>query len=228
VTDHRRLTKKQLKQDRFLEAIYAAWAYAQDNMAIVIGGAIALIAVVALGVRVGGTVAGPPKGNPEAERALSAARMQFLTGQTEAASAALDDVRKKYGSSTVGREATLLLANSMYETGQFAQALPVFEQYLKKPLHDDLTRDHARLAIAACREETGDVAGAIQGYEDLWNTATNPALRVQAAMSAGRVSEAQGQTDRAIAFYEGVADHYPDAPEAEAARFRVLELRSPS
>jgi len=228
VTDHRRLTKKQLKQDRFLEAVYSAWAYAQDNMAVVIGGAIALIAVIALGVRVGGTVAGGPRGNPDAERALSAARMQFLTGQSDAGAAALEDVRKKYGGSPVGREATLLLANSLYESGQFAQALPVFEDFLKKPLHDDLTRDHARVAIAACREETGDVAGAVQAYREIWNTAKNPALRVQAAMAAARCSETQGNVDQAVSLYQGVADQYPDCPEAETARFRILELQSPS
>ncbi|HMB67690.1 MAG TPA: tetratricopeptide repeat protein [bacterium] len=228
MSDHRRLTKKQLKQDRFLEAVFTAWNYARDNVAIVIGGTLVLIALIALGVRVGSTVSGAPRGNPEAERALSSARMQFLSGQPDAATVALEDVRKKYGGSTVGREATLLLANSLYESGQFAQALPVFQDYLKKPLHDDLTRDHARIAIAACQEETGDIAGAVQTYEGIWSDAQNPALRVQAAMAAARCSETQGQTDRAISLYRAVADDYADSPEAEAARFRLLELQSPS
>lgn len=228
MTDHRRLTKKQLKQDRFLEAVFTAWAYARDNMAIVVGGALALIALIVLGVRVGGTVAGAPQGDPEAERALSAARMQFLQGQPDAGAAALEQVRQRYGSSPVGREASLLLANSLYEAGQFAQALTVFQEYLRKPLHDDLTRDNARLAIAACREETGDLPGAMQAYEEVWGTAANPALRAQAAMSAARCALAQGQPDRAADLYESVAERYPDSPEAETAKFRLLELRSAS
>jgi TolA-binding protein len=227
VTDHRRLTKKQLKQDRFLEAVFTAWAYARDNVAIVVGGALALVALIVLGVRVGGTVAGAPQGDPDAERALSAARMQFLQGQPDAGAAALEEVRQRYGSSPVGREASLLLANSLYEAGQFAQALTVFQEYLRKPLHDDLTRDNARLAIAACREETGDLAGAMQAYED-WGAAANPALRAQAAMSAARCALALGQPDRAAGFYESVAERYPDSPEAETAKFRLLELRGTS
>lgn len=227
MTDHRRLTKKQLKHDKFLEAIYAAWAYAQDNIGVVIGGAVALIAIVVLGVRVGGSVGGP-HGNPEAERALSAARTQFLTGQGEAATAALEDVRRRYGSSAAGKEATLLLANSLYQAGDYARALTVFQDFLRKPLHDDLTRDNARLAIAACREETGDLAGASEGYREIWDTAFNPALRVQAAMAAARCERAQGQTDRAAALYRSVVADYPESPEADTARFLLLEIESPS
>jgi tetratricopeptide (TPR) repeat protein len=220
---HRRLTKKQLKQDRFLEAVYQAWGYAQDNVAVVIGGVIALIALVALGVRVGGTVSGP-KGDPEAERALSDARMLFLAGQPDAGVAALEEVRKRHGGSAVGREATLLLANSLYESGQFEPALAVFQEYLRKPLHDDLTRDHARVAIASCREEMGDLAGAQQAYEEIWTTAANPALRVQGAMAAARCARAQSQADREAGFYRSVVETYPDCPEAELARFRLLEI----
>lgn len=224
-----RLTKKQLKQDRFLQTIYTAWAYAQDNVAVVVAGSVGVVALVVLGVRVGGsTIGGTERGNPEAERALSAARTQFLSGRPDAGLAALDDLRSRQGGTRAGKEATYLLANALYESGDYARALQVFQDFLRKPLHDDLMLDGARLAVAACREESGDLAAAAADYLVLWKESANPATRAQAGVAAARCAAAQGQNDRARELYQSVADAYSGSPEGQQAAFRLLEIEHSS
>ncbi|MGQ0720003.1 MAG: tetratricopeptide repeat protein [Candidatus Eiseniibacteriota bacterium] len=222
-----RLTKKQLKHDQFLESLYGVWAYAQDHLGVVIAALVGVVVAVVLGVRVGGSAVGGGSegGNPEAERALSLARTQFMAGQSEAGLAALEELRKQHRGTRAAREGTYLLGNALLEAGEGARAAQVFEEFLREPLHDDLLQDAARLAIASCQEETGDMAAALEAYTALWKGEGRTGTRLLAARGAARAAEALGQSDRAAAIYEEIADAYPDAPEAEEARFRLLELR---
>jgi TolA-binding protein len=226
-----RLTKKQLKQDRFLDTTRHIAALARENVALTILGIAAFVALIAVGVRVGGSAAGGGGGGMKSsasEKALIDARTQFLTGDLEAGRAALDDVRTRHAGSRAGREATYLLGNTLYELGQYDEARRTFEDFLKKPLYDDLLKDGALLAIAACREEAGDLSGALADYTSLWNTASNPGTRLQAAMAGARCAKLQGLDARARELYQGVVDTFPDAPESQEARFAVLGLEGPS
>lgn len=220
-----RLTKKQLKQDKFVETVRMALSYARDNVAVTVLSVVGFVAIVALALRVGGTAVGGSGGDNEAERALASARSQFLSGGLEAGAAALEDVRTRHSGSDAAREATYLLANTLYESGEFARARQVFEDFLKKPLHDDLLVDGARLAVAACKEEEGDLSGATSDYLALWSDATvSTGTRIQAALAAGRCARQQGQDERAREVYEGLAAAFPSSPEAEEARFQLLQL----
>jgi len=108
--------------------------------------------------------------------------------------------------------------------GDWAGARAAFEDFLKQPLYHDLMVDGARLAIAACKEESGDLLGAAGDYRNLWETGTSPGARIQAVLAAARVARTQGRDAEARELYQGLIDAYPKAPEAEDARFRLLEL----
>jgi TolA-binding protein len=222
-----RLTKKQLKHDQFLEGVYAVWAYAQDHIGVVIAGVAGVIVAVVLGVRVGGSAvgAGSAGGDPEAERALSMARTLFVSGQGETGVAALRELRERHRGSRAAREGTYLLGNALLESGDHAGAIQAFEDFLKEPLHGDLLQGGARLAIAACREESGDLASALEAYTALWKANETDGTRILAALGAGRCAETLGQWDGAAAAYQELADAFPQSPEAEEARYRLLELR---
>jgi predicted negative regulator of RcsB-dependent stress response len=222
-----RLTKKQLKEDPFLEGLQTALAYARDNVAVVIGGGVLFIAAVVLAVRIAGSFAGgTPHGNPEAERALADARTEFSMGRMDEGIAALDEVRAEYHGSDAAREATYTLGAAYYETGDYQKAQATFEEFLRKPLHDELLRDGAKLAIAACKEESGDVEGALTAYKDVWQHGTFAGTQIQGAMSAARLAADQGRTAEARELYQFVVDQHPASPEAESAEFRLLELNS--
>lgn len=222
-----KLTKRQLKHDKFIDWIYGAWAYAQDNVTAVLGGAVVVIVLVVLGVWVGGSrVSGGPKaGDREAERALTTAREQFGAGQPEAAVATLDDLRDRRGKSRAAREGTYILGNVLFQSGDYAGAEKAFRDFLQRPLHGDLLRDGARLGIAASLEEQGNLDAASAEYLTLWTSGIQPGTRLQGGLGAARCALAQGAPERAADLYQQVADAFPDAPEGQDARFRALELR---
>jgi TolA-binding protein len=221
-----RLTKKQLKRDRFIEIVYTAVNYVRDHVGVAIGGVIALIAIIALGVKIGGSSTGVQGGNSEAEKALAAAAGEYSLGRSDEGLAALQAVRTEHRGSRAAREATYLLGNAFYESGDYAQAKTMFEDFLKKPLYDDLLADGARFAIAACSEELGDLAGAAEGYGAIWNAPkSQPAMRIQAGLAAARCARFQGDKDRAIQIYDTIIEKYPVAPEAAQARFESLLLK---
>jgi TolA-binding protein len=221
-----RLTKKQLKQDKFVEGVRVALTYARENIAVTVLGLIGFVALVTLALRVGGTaIGGDGPQDTEADRALASARGQFLTGSLEAGAAALEDVRSRHSGSRAAREATYLLGNTLYENGEYARAQKAFEDFLKKPLHGDLLRDGARLGIAACKEETGNLAGATSDYLNLWNAPdAHPGTRLQAALAAARCSRAQGLDERARELYEEIQARFPSTLEADEARFQLLQM----
>jgi TolA-binding protein len=220
-----KLTKRQLKQDQFLQSVYIAWGYARANLAPTLLGLVGLVAAVMLAVQIGGSAAtGTRSQDPEAEQALVAAGNEFAQGRLESGAEALREVKRRHGSTRAGREASYLLGDSLFEMGDYAAAQAAFEEFLKDPLYDDLLIDGARLAIAACKEESGDLPGAAQDYRTLWTSAESPAVRVQAALAAARVARTQGRDADARELYQGIVDAYPQAPEAEDARFALLEI----
>jgi len=221
-----RLTRKQLKRDRFIEMATTVGAYVRDNVAVAIGGVVALVAIIALGVKIGGSEAGNGGGNSEADRALASAAGEYSAGDLDAGVAALQAVRTEHRGSRAAREATYLLGNALFEAGDFSQARTMFEEFLKKPLYDDLLADGARIAVAACREETEDIAGAAADYRALWNApGTQSALRVQAGLAAARCARSLGDMAQALAIYDGIAAKFPLAPEVPQAKFEAMLLR---
>ena len=216
-----RLTKRQLKHDRFLELMQEGMSYARDHAFVVAGAVIVFIAAVTLAVRVAGTAVGPRADNPDAQRALAAARTEFAMGRMDAGREALDQVTKSYGSSRAGREATYILANAYYESGDWAKASEAFEAFLRKPLYNDLLMDGAKLGIAACKEESGDLQGAYDAYKALWEGGHHLATRLDAAMAAARCAQGLGHPQDARTLYQAVVDAYPDAPTATEAKFAL-------
>jgi len=219
-----RLTRKQLKEDHFVEFIAKAAAYTRENTVVVVIAVVVFVGAVAAAVRVGGQAAGMGQGDPESARALSLARQQFTVAGVEAGAAALEQVRADHGRSEAGREATYVLANAYFEMGEWAKSEQAYRDFLAKPLHDDLIRDGALLGIAACKRESGDLAGAADQNRQIWEDGTTAGTRIDAALAAARIARELGQPDEARRLYESVIESFPGAPEVERARFELYRL----
>jgi tetratricopeptide (TPR) repeat protein len=219
-----RISRKQLKQDKFVEVVFGAWNYARQNVLVTAAGVVFFVALVGLAFKIGGSVTGGPHLNEDAQRSLATARTEFGLGRFDAGAAALEDLVARYGGSRAAREATFLLGNAYFEAGDFARARETFTAFLGNPLYGDLMRDGAHLAIAACYEETADPEAAMHEYLSLWQGGSNPAARLDAALGAARCALAEGNRQRARAIYEEVSKTYPDSPQAAQAGYELLLL----
>jgi TolA-binding protein len=219
-----RLTKRQLKHDQFLEFLQEAAVFARAHAFYVAAGLAVFVAAVALAVRIGGSAAGPRVDNSAAEKSLSEARTEFALGRMDSGRQALEQLRSSHGSSRAGREATYILANAYYESGDWAKAADAFRAFLDKPLYHDLLLDGARMGLAACKEQSGDVPGALEDYKKLWTGALQPGSRIEAALAAARCARALGRAADARALYQALIDAYPDATAAQDAKFGLMTL----
>ncbi len=223
-----RLTKKQLKEDHFVEAVQKGLVYAKENPLVVGAGILGFVALVVLAVRIGGSAAGLEGStvNVEAQSALTEARSEFALGRLDTGTAALEEIRQRWSKDDVGREATYILANAHLEAGNWAEAKTTFEEFLGNPLHEDLLVDGARIGIAACLEVSGDLAAAADSYTAIWKDGTTPATRIQAALAAARCARSSGNPTGALELLQSVLETFPGVPEADEVRFEVLRLES--
>jgi TolA-binding protein len=219
-----RITRRQLKEDHFVDMVGRAAAYARENTVVVVIAVLVFIAAITAAVRIGGQAAGVGKGDSESAQALSQARQQFLTGSLESGAAALEQVRKEFGRTPEGREATYILANTYLQMGEPAKAEATYREFLERPLLDGLLHDGALLGIAAAREEAGNAAGALESYREVWEQGRTPGARLSGALAAGRVALDMGRTEEARTVYQAVVDTFPESPEADDARFALLRL----
>lgn len=220
-----RLSRKQLKEDRFVDLVAQGVEYARENTVVVVIAAVVFVGAVAAAIQIGGQAAGAggDTDSPGAQ-ALSEARQAFLGGNLEAGATALEQVRADHARSDAGREATYILANTYLQLGDYAKAEEAYRAFLAKPLHDDLMVDGARLGIAAAKEEAGDLSGAAAAYREVWDSGTTAGARIQGAMSSARIAETLGQPDAARNLLQAIVDTYPTSPAAEQAEFRLMSL----
>lgn len=220
-----RLTRKQLKEDRFVDLVAQGVDYARENTVVVVIAAVVFIGAVAAAIQIGGQAAGAgAETDSPGAQALSQARQAFLGGNLEAGASALEQVRADHARSDAGREATYILGNTYLQLGDYTKAEETYREFLAKPLHDDLMVDGAKLGIAAAKEEAGDLSGAAAEYRQVWESGVTPGARIQGAMSSARLLATLGQSAAAKELLQAIVDTYPATPAAEQAEFRLMSL----
>ncbi len=181
----------------------------------------ALLAAVGLGIY--GLRASDAKKSANASTALYAAQGPLQEGKVDVAQKALGEVATRYKGTSAGEQAVLLLAQSYYDAGQFAQGIERLEA----------ARSGASSAFAAAMDVL--IAG---GYEGLADFEKAAAQYGKAATSAGSETERDGHVlsqarllmragkrAEATALFEGLLAKI-GSPYAQEAAVRLGELRA--
>ncbi|HOV59483.1 MAG TPA: tetratricopeptide repeat protein [Candidatus Hydrogenedentes bacterium] len=113
-------------------------------------------------------------------------------------------------------------AQQMMDAGKWDAAIKALEATLKNARQ--VTRpEMLALKIAECHEKAERPDKAMDGYRKLAESDGDPAIRGEARVRLGRLLEAAGSTDDAIAQYEAAVKGASGEPAARAA-FRLGEL----
>jgi soluble lytic murein transglycosylase len=153
----------------------------------------------------------------------------------------LDRLIKNYPDSPLLRAARLLQGDTLFDLGEHAAALPVYQQFVEKYAsgNDAL---QAAYKSARCSEQLGDLSGAGKAYRTIWlnNPASSMAARaeddLQRLTAAGTIVAAytpqelfkRGTTlcdlrkfDQALKTFQGIA---PVEPKSEFAQRLALKI----
>lgn len=154
-----------------------------------------------------------------ASRALSEAQRSVASGNLPLAAADLQKLVQRYGSTSAGAQARLLLAQVNFQQGKVADGMKLLDEVRSAgPLQASV---HA--LRAAGLEQEGKSAEAAAEYLRAADAATMQSERAGYRSDAARAYATAGNTAEALKIWQAMADD-PTSPLNAEARLRVGEL----
>lgn len=221
--EHRqRPAKAELEEDEFLEWVLNAAQFVRDRAQLFIGGAVAVVAVIAIATFV--------QGQREDARGRAAALLFEVTvadqsGQVDQALRLAQQLVDEYGGTPSAAQGTVMLANRYFALGRYGEAQRLYQRYLDDggDLHPPLLYA-ALTGLAACQEAQGDLAGAAQAYTRYADDHPDEAPSALALIGAARCYALLGDASRQRSCLERITREYPTTPTAQRAREQLAML----
>ncbi len=216
----KRLSKKQLKRDRFVEQTFdwAHWAETHRNQ--VLAGVVGVALLVAA-FFVYRNMARDAEA--QAARDYISARQSYFAGNYPLAVSDLRRFLDEHGRSSYADDAEFFLADAYHEAGDDAQAIAALEKFLddhgKSPF-----AGAARRLLAAVYQSAGQYDKAVETYREAIDAAGYDELKAQLHHELAEVYEAQGKPAQAVDEYRAVVELEPDGDAAQEARRRIAEI----
>jgi tetratricopeptide (TPR) repeat protein len=220
---HRRLTKRQIKQDPLVTWTARIEDYASENMTrILIGvGAVALVIALVFVVR-----SARRNAELEASGLLAQAQFELWSGSPARAGELAQQVIDSASGTRSGKIAHLVRGDALLATGDSEGALAAYREFLAREKRDPVLRLSARRGMAVALENIGQYAEAAAAYEELARDDLLPAT--QDLLAASRCLVQAGDDTRARELYQEIIDNHPDEPAAADAKMRLIELEHKS
>lgn len=214
----KRLSKKQLKSDRFVKQTFdwAHWAETHRSQVLVaLAGIVVLVA--AFFVYRGLARAG----EEDASRSYIQARQAYFAGNYQLAVGDLQGFVDDHGDSSYGDDARIFLADALYQAGDPQAAVEVLQWFHR---NDSPFAVNALLLEAAAYQAMGSLDPAIETYREALELADVDARRAEILGGLADVYKLKGDTAQAAAQLQAIVDLDPEAPAAELARRERAEL----
>jgi len=217
----KRITKKQIKEDKFVTNTFKVVEFVQEHMTQLILGVVAIVVIVAISILVTNSRKGKEL---EAAAQLGRAQLVYQTGDYEGAVHLLEPVLRQYGGSISASQATYYLANCHYFSDNYDKALEFYKKYLNMKHTLPSLKASAMAGVAACHEQKGEFSDAARQYEEAVKVFPEYYQAPEFLMSAGRCFESAGQTEEAKKAYQKVVDAYPESNSIQMAKIAVSEF----
>ena len=216
----KRLSKKQLKHDRFVKRTFDWAHWAETHRREMIGGAVALVVLLAGFFVYRGVSRGAEE---EAARDYLMARQAYFAGNYQLAVSDLQGFIDRYAGSGYVDDARLFLGESQLQAGQPAEAVATLETLLDDH-GDSPLADNGRRLLAAAYAQAGQVDRAVETYREAIEDTPFDELKVQIHASLARLFESQSRPEEAVAEYQAILELTPEGPAADEARREIAEL----
>lgn len=214
----KRLSKKQLKRDRFVEHTFD-WAHWAETHRSQVLAALAGIAVLVAAFFVYRGLA--RAGDEDASRSYIQARQAYFAGNYQLAVGDLQGFIDDHGDSSYGDDARIFLADALYQAGDPQAAVEVLQWFHR---HDSPFAVNALLLEAAAYQAMDSFDPAIESYREALELADVNARRVEILGGLADVYELKGDTAQAAAQLQAIVDLDSEAPAADLARRELAEL----
>ncbi|UCE19261.1 MAG: tetratricopeptide repeat protein [Gemmatimonadota bacterium] len=217
----KRITKKQMKQDKLVTYSFKVLNYVQDHSRQFIFGITGLIVVLLIGFLM---VSSKKKKEISAANMLGSSEIVYQSGDYQNSIPLFESVIQRYDGTRSSAHATYLLANAYFFTGNFDKAHQYFERYVNKYHKLPTLTASAIAGVAACYEEKEDYIEAGRWYERAASEFQDFYMAPEYLLSAGRCYESAGDTEKAKRVYQRIVDQYPESNSIQQAKVSLIEF----
>jgi outer membrane protein assembly factor BamD (BamD/ComL family) len=215
-----RITKKEIKQDKFVTYSLKASEWVQKHLNEVLIGAGGVILVAAILFFV---ISSQGKKQRKAAELLGQASLELQTGNMGQAVGGLQTVLNKYGGTKSAGKAAFLLASAFFYSRDYVQAQTFFETYLEKYHEDPLLSASAQAGIADCHMQRGNFIPAAEAFVEAASLDPPDFLASQYLFKGACAFLKAEQKDKAKELLNRLIEEYPDSREVHQAKLKLAE-----
>jgi TolA-binding protein len=217
----KRITKRQIKEDKFVTFYFKAVDFFKKNMNKVTIGLVVVLAVIILVM-----LFRQSKKTAElnASVQLAKANSEIAHGQYQQTIDILLNMINNYSGTSSASRGVYLLAHTYFQNGEYENAITYFKKYLDDYGGDPILTSGAYSGLGACYEQLGKLSDAAQAYE---NGATKYAGSFEAPqqlMNAARCYALENRIADAKNCYEKVIEQYPKSDLKSDAELFLAKL----
>ncbi len=213
----KRLTKKQIKEDKFLIAAAEGYEWIK-RYGIQIGLAIVIVFGFIL-ILHKYTRSKAHRQTQAIERALTA-----LYSNEESAGDLLRGVISEFGGSKVAGEAEFNLGNLKYQQNDIDAAIEHYQTYIKKYADNDIILFGAYNGLGSAHENKRDFQSAVDTYSEYIKKYKKSLFIKMVKFSLARAYMLSENKEGATAAFQDIIDNYPNSKEAEEAKYFINRL----
>ena len=218
----KRLTKRQIKEDKFVTFYFKAQDYLKQNSrAIMYGIGVAVLIILA------GFIYSKKQAEKEASAVveLTKAKLAYFENDYAKAIPILKDLVENYGGSRGSNEGLFYLANAYYELKNYVNAERRYKQFLGKG-NDDILLSSAMSGIAACLEQQKNYAVAAKMYREAAEKYNETFVAPQNLYAAARCYALAGESEEARRLLNQIIENHSNSSLKSDAEVLLAELLS--
>ena len=221
--------KESKKPDEFITFSAKVLEWCSDNLRIVYGvaGGCALLLVI-----VGAVFVFKASREAKASDLYQKALALYPTGspggnnlsEYNQATAALEEVQKRYGSTAVATTALVDLGNIYFEQGAYDKTILCYHDFLQRTDRSHPLHDRVLVSLGETYEAKESYEDALKIYQLLVKEGA-PVYQVQVQLYLGRVYEAMGDKNKAMVHYDNYLNESPAPLFGEWLRIKLRRWR---
>lgn len=216
----KRLTKRQIKEDKFITYYFKAQNFISQNSRYFMWGLIG-IPVVIFASFILSNIQKEKEQNANIE--LSKARIEYFAKNYETAISTLNNLVESYGGTKAGKKGLYYLANAYFMSKNFDEAEEYFRKFLGESSDPDLTVS-ALAGVAASQEEREDFSTAAETYKEAADKYEDGFMAPQNLYNSARCFSLSGKTQEAAGILTILIEKYSASRIKNEAEILLAEL----
>lgn len=218
----KRITKRQIKEDKFVTFYFKAQDFIQQNLNKVLIGLGIFAAIILITFLI---IHSKQSAELNASVKLAEANSKLMRGELQPAIDILLNMSEDYSGTRSAARGVYMLAYSYFQKGEFDNAAKYFRKYLDDYGDDPILISGAYSGLAASLEQQGKFQEAAQNYEKAAIKYSSHFSAPQQLMDAARCYKLINRFADAKRCYEKLIERYPTSALKSEAEMLLAKLK---